>query len=100
MKNGNSVKFIRVRVAEEKYVEKLQFYNEDIPLGTPVPKEKLLADINPCRCGNDELLVLKPDYRVVGLFGIKATDKFCWDENIRQLDQIRCLGFIMMNVQY
>lgn len=100
MKNGNSVKFIRVRVAEEKYVEKLQFYNEDIPLDTPVPKEKLLADINPCRCGNDELVVLKPDYRLVGLFGIKATDKFCWDENIRQLDQIRCLGFIMMNVQY
>lgn len=89
--NGANIKFIRVRTCEEKYVEKLQFVAEG---------DKLLAEIAPCRCGNDELLELKPDYRVVGLFGIRATDKYCWQEDIRQLDQIRCLGFISMKLQY
>lgn len=30
--NGATIRFIRVRTCEEKYVEKLQFYHDDIPL--------------------------------------------------------------------
>jgi hypothetical protein len=46
------------------------------------------------------VLELKQGHRLVGLYGIKATDKFCWDEKIRQLDQIRALGFITMETKY
>lgn len=100
VRNAGNVRYIRARTHEEKYVEKLQFYSENIPADQPVPKEKLHADIAPCRCGEDQVIELKPGHRLVGLYGISSTDKFCWDEKIRHLDQIRALGFITMNVQY
>lgn len=51
IRNPKEVRYVHVRTAENKYVEKLRFLSEKFPLNEKIPKEKLLADISPCRCG-------------------------------------------------
>lgn len=59
--------------------------------------------MQPCRCGKDEVFEvdIQNGYRIVGVYGLHSTDKFCWhNEKVRHLENIRSLGFITMQVLF
>jgi hypothetical protein len=59
---------------------------------------RVIGHCEACRCGEYEVFRVPEDYRIVGLYGLTATDKYNWDEGkIRELDHIRALGFICMS---
>lgn len=99
--HSHQVKCIRVRVAEEKFVEKLQFLNKTATAEEEIKKndERVIAQLKPCECGDDVLFNVPEGYTVVGFFGLTSTDKFSWKPNKpRQLDHVRGLGFITMKL--
>jgi hypothetical protein len=87
---------------EKKYIEKLQFLNfnaKDMDVKDKIDKKdpRVLCQADACRCGVDETFEVPKGYRIVGLFGLTATDKYCWDDTkVRELDIIRAIGFICM----
>ena len=73
------------------------------PEDAHLPKKdpRVLCHVEPCRCGEGQVWKVPEGYRIVGLYGLTATDKYCWDDDkVRELDNIRALGFIAMKPQY
>ena len=80
-------------------MERVQLLDSKVTKEEEISKKdpRVLCHIEPCRCGEDEVFEISDDYGIVGLFGITATDRFCWTkEKIRQFENIRSLGFITM----
>ena len=101
---GDKIACVRVRVAQDKYVERLMFLDRVIPAEDKDIKrshESVIGVVEPCRCGEDVNFEIdvKNGYRIVGLYGLTATDKWAWvGEKIRSLNNIRSLGFITMKI--
>jgi hypothetical protein len=53
--SGDRVACVRVRVAEDKYIERLSFLDTVVPEDEDIKKvhENVLCCVNPCRCGKD-----------------------------------------------
>ena len=54
-----------------------------------------------CNCGDDEVFDVPEGHLVMGIFGLTKTDKNTYDyKPIRDLDNIRGLGFITMQIRH
>lgn len=94
------IKCIKLKVFEKKICEKFQLLYEKIE-GKDADKKDILGKADPCNCGTEEFYMIDQPARnkIVGIFGIMATDSYCLAEApIRHFDNIRGLGFITMNI--
>lgn len=101
LKQDQAVKSVRVRVAEDKYVERVQFLNTSVDATQDVRlhDDRLLAEIKACNCGEDQVWDVPKDYSIVGIFGLTRSTKHAYDfKPMRDLNQIQGLGFIAMRI--
>jgi hypothetical protein len=92
-------KHIRLRVAEDKFVEQLEFVTKK-----PHTEADRVMHAYCCKKGTgaDQYFDIPEGHRIVGVYGLTKTNKYVnteyWPDGIRKWDTIRGIGFVTMNL--
>ena len=110
-----TAKHIRLQIAENKFVEQLEFLNRKDGVYAAQPGEVNPARRHPvehsvmfakCCRGNDdsqqEYIDIPEGHSIIGMFGFTKTNKYVntelWPTGIRDWDTIRGIGFVTMKL--
>ena len=97
VKTDKRINFAKLRVCDNRIVERIQFLNKKEE-GKDADPSDILAKIQPCSCGDDEWFEVPAEHQIVGIFGLISTNQYLDPNQKKEFDNIRGLGFITMNI--
>lgn len=72
VKQDQPIRHIRMNMAENKYIESLEFLAKK----ENIQPEDILAKMKACRCGDEFIYDVPEGHNIVGLYGLVASNKY------------------------